>query len=163
MPKKETQFDTHLIEDTGILGDDIKRTSQRTKRASMNTVTVCGTINIWPGRMNCGMDPVGCDIQKPIRTTINDLTVVIDQDQVRPFHHRERDPKRVDPESGGIHRVTKCNMASNALVKPQFTEDTEGRGQPALEILPFLVLVLEHRGLGNTLIHNDFANRVFLQ
>lgn len=85
----EIQIDiggTHIVESTRVLGDDIERSAQRAECASVQTVAVCCAVHIRSCRMNSGVDHEGRGVEHPVRTTCNDLSGMIDLDQVRCFH-----------------------------------------------------------------------------
>lgn len=68
------------MESTGILRDDIKRSTQRAKRPSMKTMTVRSAVDIGSCFMDSGMDHKCSGVQQSVLSTCNDLSMVVDLD-----------------------------------------------------------------------------------
>jgi hypothetical protein len=134
---------THIVECTGILRDNVQRSSQRAKGTAMDTVTVRRTVDFGSRGMDGRVDHVGSTIQQPNRSAANDFTVMVDMNQIRPLDLGEGDTERVDPEGGGIDRVPDGDVACDAFVEAEFAKDSECSGEAAFHVFSFLVLVFE--------------------
>lgn len=123
---------THIVECTGILRNDVQRSSQRTEGTAIDTVTVCGTVDFGSRAMDRGMDHVGGAVEQSYRTTTDDIALMVDLNQVRPLDLGEGHTERIDPESRRIHWIPNCDMSRNAFVEAIFAEDPECSGKSAL-------------------------------
>lgn len=52
-------------------------------------------------------------------------------------------PKRIDPESLWIYRITKSDVTSDSFIEAKLSEDSESRGKTTLQIFTLFILVGE--------------------
>jgi len=79
---------------------------------------------------------------------VDDVTVVVDQDEVRHAHVAERQAQRVDPEMIGELRIPYRDVAGHTFTKAEAAEDAQG----ASELLLAAPALLGHgRGRGQRL------------
>ena len=111
--------------------------------------------------MHRRMNHIRRGVQQPAWTTINNLPIVIDKDQIRALDHAERHAERVHPEGGGVDGVAERDVARDTFVVAQLAEDAEGERQPAFQVGSFLVFVGE-AWWGGEFLKLDLGACVFL-
>lgn len=79
----------------------------------MQTMTMRSAKHIGPSVMNRRVDHECRGIEHTVRTTVNDLAVVIDLDQVRFRHQRECTTERVYPEGLRINGVSESDVTGD--------------------------------------------------
>jgi len=62
------------------------------------------------------------------RSTCDDLTFMVNLDQVRDVDQRECNAERINPERSWVYWVSQCNVSSNSFIEPIFSKDAEGGG-----------------------------------
>ena len=70
---------------------------------------------------------------------LDDVAAVVDADQVRGTHVRERHAERVDPERVRLDRVARGDVTRNAFLEAELREQPETGRQPLLAMLPLLL------------------------
>ena len=50
-------------------------------------------------------------------------------------------PKRIDPESLWIYRITKSDVTSHSFIEAKLSEDSKRRGKTTLQIFTLFILV----------------------
>lgn len=123
-----------------------------------------GAHDVWSRCVDRGVDHVGCCVQEPAWSAIDDFAVVVDKDEIGGFDQGECNAEWVDPECRRVNWVLKnvrndltssqrlsiClktyakgDMAGNSLIEAKFTEDAKSSRKSSLEIRPLLVRVIE--------------------
>lgn len=82
-------------------------------------------------------------VKKPAWASIDDLSRVVDKDEIRFVDQGESDTEWIDPETIWLHRISEGNVSGNTFVETIFAEDAESGCEAAFEVFSFLVLVFE--------------------
>jgi hypothetical protein len=91
--------------------------------------------------MDRAVDHECCGVEKTVLAAIDDLSAVVDQDEIALRHERKGTTEWVDPETVWVHRVAECDVTSYTLVESIFAKDAEGCCKTSLEEFSLFVLV----------------------
>jgi hypothetical protein len=78
-------------------------------------------------------------------TALDDLTVVVDKQQIRHPDVTEVHAKRVDPEVVGQLGIARRDVARNPFIEPKPAEEPEPGGEALLAVAPLVLDVVEGR------------------
>lgn len=107
-----------------ILRNNIQFPPQRTERASVDTMAMRRTQHVGPGLVNRAVNHKRRRIQQPPLTAPDNLSRMIDLDEVAAFHERERETEGVDPEGVRVDRIADGDVPRDAFVEAVFGEDS---------------------------------------
>lgn len=136
----------YIIEGTRILGNDVQWTAQSAKGTSIKTVGVSSADNIGSGGVDSGMDHEGSGVDVAVRASVNNLSLVIDQDKIGSLDKREGKTKGIYPEGSRINRITNGDMTGNTLIEAVLAKDAESCSQATLEVYALFEFVVKGRG-----------------
>src|SRR3954449_10160494 len=102
-----------------------------------------GADDVRPRRLHLRVDRKGRLVD--VVVALDDLTTVVDPDQVRLADMRERHAERVDPECVRLDRVTRGDVTGDALLEPELREQPEAGGEALLAVQALLLRRGERR------------------
>lgn len=143
---REETIRTYIVERAAVLRDNIQGLPQTAIAPSINTVTVRCTQDIRSGLMDRRVDHVRRRVEKSTLSAINDLSIMVDLNEIALLDHAEGNTERVDPEGCGVDGIAEGDVTGDTLVEAVFAEDAEGGGETAFEVVTLGVLVGEFWG-----------------
>lgn len=93
--------------------------------------------DVGTGPVDLGMD--GERRLVDVVAALDDLPLRVDQEQVADREVPERHPERVDPEAVRERRVARGDMARDALLETEASEETQRRDQALLAVAPLFL------------------------
>src|SRR3954471_23915197 len=145
-----------VVERRDVLRDRLERLAERRQRAPIGRMRVRSTDDVGTRGVHLRVDR-----ERPlvdVVAALDDVTAVVDPDQVGRPDVRERHAEGVDPERVRLDRVTCGDVARDAFLEAELREQTETGRQPLLAMLPLLLRRGELRHRGKPLL--DHAGRV---
>ncbi len=150
-----------LVEDARVLGERGERDAERAERLAVRRVRVGGGDHIGAGGVHGGVDHERRSVDR--LGAVDDLTVVVDEDQIALADVAEAHPERVHPEHVGILGIADGDVAGDAFAEAELAEDAQCAGEVGLAVVALVLDVVERRdavepdGLGGELDPVDRA------
>src|ERR1035441_10606361 len=91
-----------------------------------------GRDHVRPSGVNPGMDCEGGGVDRPV--AVNNLTAVVDEDEVLHPDELEVHAERVDPEVVEPLRISSGDVAGEALVESEMSEQAKSRGEALVPV-----------------------------
>ena len=134
------------VERAGVLGQRIERPAQRRPRLTVHGMRMGGRDDVRTSRVDLRVDREGRRVDRPI--ALDDLTAVVDQDEVPDPDELEVHAERVDPEVVEQLRVPCRDVAGDPFVESELSEQPERGGEPLLAVPALVLDVVECRESG---------------
>lgn len=115
------------MESARVLGDGVQLPAQRAERAAIDAVRMRRSIDIWTSLVNGRMDHVCCAVEQTAWPAINDLSLFVDENEIRGLDHGERNAEGIDPEGRRVHRIAQRDVPRNSFIEPVLAKDPECR------------------------------------
>ncbi len=124
-------------ESARILGDGVEQPSQRRPRLAVERVRVRGRDHVGTGRVHLRVDRERGPVDH--RVAFDDVTAVVDADEVGDADVLEVHPERVEPEAVEVLGIAHGDVAGDALVEPELAEQAERCRQALFAVEALLV------------------------
>jgi hypothetical protein len=98
--------DVVVVEGAGVLGDDVEFLAEGAEGPAVDAVAVGGAEDVRSRLVDRGVNHVGGGVEEAAGAAIDDLTGVVDLDEVAGFDEGEGYAEGIDPEGCGIDGIS---------------------------------------------------------
>ncbi len=138
------------MKSASVLVDSIQLPAQRAEAAPIDTVAVGSADHIRTSFVNRSMNHVSSRVKQPDWPTSNDLSSVIDLDEIGGFDKGEGNTEGIHPEGSRVDRILlnkvssrsnrnlrarahpQSDMPRNTFIKAKLSKNSEGRSESTL-------------------------------
>jgi len=126
--------DVVFVEIATVLRDRVELAAERRPRLAVHGVRVRGRDHVGARLVNRGVDAERRLVDRMV--AVHDVTVVVDEDEIRHPHQTETARERIHPEVVGILGVAHGDVPGDAFAETETTKDAQRCGKFLLALEP---------------------------